>query len=87
MAKKAFYQQCGYEQAHLNEGGGRKFDVAWLPEKLAKVGQVFYLGKKRDDVQREEVWRITWVGENKRDLSWLRDKQGADKHQREASDV
>lgn len=87
MAKEAFYQQCGYQQAHLNEGGSRKFDVAWLPEKLAKVGRIFYLGKKRDDVPQEDLYQITWVGENKRDLSWLREKQNADKHQREKSDV
>lgn len=86
MAKR-FYQQCGYEQAHLNEGGGRKFDVAWLPEKLAKVGKVIYFGKKREVATQEELYRITWVGERRRDLSWLREKQNADKHQREKSDV
>lgn len=84
---KDFYHQCGYEQAHPNENGGRKFDVSWLPEKLAKVGQIFYLGKRRDDVTREEMWRITWISDTKRDLSWLREKQNADKHQREKSDV
>lgn len=87
MAKETYYRQCGYEQAFPPEGQGRKFDVAWIPEKLAKVGQVIYFGDKREDIAREELYRVTWAGDNRRDLSWLREKQNADKHQREKSDV
>lgn len=87
MAKETYYRQCGYQQAHPNEEGGRKFDVAWLPEKLAKVGQIIYFGDKRDGVPREDLYQVTWVGDNRRDISWLREKQNADKHQREKSDV
>ena len=87
MAKKVYYRQCGYEQARPPEGGGKKFDVSWFPEKLAKVGQIVYFGEKRDDVPPEELYTITWVGDNRRDAEWMNFKRNADSHQRETSDV
>jgi hypothetical protein len=86
MSSEIYYRQCGFKQV-FPPGAGARFDVAWLPEKLAKVGEIFYLGKKREDVPPEEKWVVTWAGDNRRSLSELVDKQNADKHQREKSDV
>jgi hypothetical protein len=87
MSKPIYYRQCGYEQARPPEGCGRKFNVAWLPEQLARVGQVIYLGAKRKTVAPDELYRVTWVGDNRRSAEWLTTKRNADKRQREASDV
>jgi hypothetical protein len=88
MGKKSsrvFYKQCRYERV-LPEGG-TKFDVAWLPEKLCKVGGTIYFGKKRKDVAPDELWTVTSVGDNRRSAEWLNFKHSADSHQREASDI
>lgn len=87
MSKTVYYRQCGYTQVRPLEGRGRKVNVAWLPEQLAKVGQVIYLGAKREAVPPDELYRVTWVGDNRRSAEWLVTKQNDDKHQREASDV
>ena len=88
MAKKeAMYRQCRYEQLVASASGGKKYDVAWIPEGLAKVGKVIYFGEKRPEVPRDELWVITEVGDNRRNASWLHEKRNADKKQREASDV
>ena len=87
MGKEIYYRQCGYEQACPPEGRGRKFDVAYLPEKLAKVGQVFYLGKKRKDVRPEEKWQVTWVSDVRRTAEWINFKRNADQQQRKTSDA
>ena len=86
MGRKIYYRQCGYEQARPPEGHGRRFDVAWLPEQLARVGRVVHFGAKRE-VAPDELYRVTWVGDNRRSAEWLTDKRNADQHQREASDV
>lgn len=87
MAKKTFYRQCGYEQATPNERGGRKIGVSWIEEKFAKVGKIIYFGKKRDDAADEDFFKVTWVGDNRRDAEFLNWKRNADAHQREHSDV
>jgi hypothetical protein len=87
MGKKVYYRQCGYEQARPAPDRGRRFDVAWLPEQLAKVGQIVYFGPKSDSVPPEALYRVTWVGDNRRSAEWLTAKRNADKHQRDASDV
>jgi hypothetical protein len=46
MTKKdPWYRQCKYE-TDPDENGSRKFGTSWLPEKLAKVGQRIYFGKR-----------------------------------------
>lgn len=86
MSKRIFYRQCGYEQEFPLEGEGTKFDVYWIPENLAKVGQIVYFGEKRKPA-REELYCIKWVGDNRRSAEWLHDKQQADRNQRKASDI
>lgn len=88
MGKKAsekFYRQCQYERPL--PCGGKKFDVAWLPEKLAKVGKTIYFGEKRDDVAPDEFWTVVSVGDNRRSGEFLTFKHNADAHQREHSDA
>jgi len=90
MAKnrsETFYRQCRYEQAFPLEGEGTKIGVSWIPESLAKMGRHIYFGEKLDDVPRELLYKVTMVGDNRRDGSWLRKKQNADKKQRQASDI
>lgn len=90
MGKKSsqiFYRQCRYEQKYENENGGKKWDVAWLPEGRARVGNTIYFGKRRDNVERHEYYVVTEVGDTRRSAEWLHMKQNADKKQREASDV
>ena len=81
-AEKQMYAQCTYERK--TETGIQK-GVAWIPLELAKVGKKIYLGEKRK-VEESEKWTVTSVGA-KKSGKWLIDKQNADKHQREASDV
>jgi len=84
-SSKEFYRQCRYERV-LSEGG-TKWDVAWIPEKLAKVGKRIYFGKKRKGVAPDELWTVTSVSDTRRSAEWLNFKHSADSHQREASDV
>lgn len=88
MGKKSsekFYRQCRYER--LLPSGGTRFNVAWLPEKLSKVGKQIYFGEKRDDVQPDELWTVVSAGDNRRSAEFLNWKHAADAHQRDASDV
>lgn len=89
MSKKSgqvFYRQCRYEQRY-EDNNGKKWDVAWLPEARARVGNTIYFGKKRDNVERHEYYVVVEVGDTRRSAEWLNAKHNADKKQREASDI
>jgi len=59
MAKKeVWYRQCRMEREHEL---GTSWDVAWIPEALAKVGKLVYLTEAPD-----EVYTITLVGTSRR---------------------
>lgn len=59
MAKKeVWYRQCRMEREH---DLGKSWDVAWIPEALAKVGKLVYLTEAPD-----EIYTITSVGTNRR---------------------
>ncbi len=83
MAKKEWYRQCRYERPTER---GKKFDVAWIPEKFGKVGKKIYFGKKLP-APPDEVWTVTEVGDTRRTGKEITDFQNASKHQREVSDV
>lgn len=83
--KHEWYRQCGYRREVVP--GQFKFDVAYIPEDLAKVGKPVYFGKKEDRPPQDEMWIIEWVSDERRSREWIVNKQNADKHQREASDV
>ena len=89
MSKKSktWYRQCRYEQVYPNEQGGRSWDVSWIPESLAKVGQVIYFGEKRDEVAKEDLYRVILVGDNRRSHAEASKREQDHKHQRKASDV
>jgi len=60
MAKKeVWYRQCRFEIRRDN--GNSCWDVAWIPENLAKVGQLIYLTEAPDD-----VYTVTLVGTHRR---------------------
>jgi hypothetical protein len=80
-SKKQFYRQCRIVQVPP----GSEKDTVWIPEKLAKVGKLIYLGEKRPP-PLSELYRVTNVYE-RRSAGWLCFKKSADKHQRRASDV
>lgn len=84
MAKTDFYKQCVYRQK--TPKGLFRESVAWLPEKLAKVGKKIYFGAKRK-VSKDELWEVVSVGEIRRSIDWLTFKRNADKGQRQASDI
>ncbi len=74
MSKKDhWYRQCTYE---TQTEQGKKVDVSWIPETLAKVGKKIYFGKKTDSPG--ELWEITSVGERH---FWVNDNKNY-KHQR-----
>jgi hypothetical protein len=59
MAKKeVWYRQCRMERRH---DLGTSWDVAWIPEALAKVGKLVYLTETPD-----EIYTITLVGTSRR---------------------
>lgn len=87
MSKKIFYRQCRFEQAYPANGKGKRYDVSWLPEAQAKVGNTIYFGERREDVDSEDLYTVTMVGDNRRSAEWLHEKRSDDKKQREASDV
>jgi len=87
MAKTVYYRQCRYEQKHPDKKRGKRWDVAWIPEKFAKIGRTIYFGEKRKDVPKEELYVVILVGDNRRSAEWLHGKQNADKKQRKASDI
>lgn len=84
MAKTDFYRQCVYKQ--IAPSGFFREAVAWLPEKLAKVGKKIYFGAKRE-ASEDELWTVSSVGEGRRSADWLTFKRNADKGQRQASDI
>ena len=82
MSKKdPWYRQCRFETIG---DGPKKFDVAWIPEKFAKVGKKIYLGEKRENP--EPIWEVKEVYA-RRPESWVVEHQMDHKHQRKMSDV
>lgn len=79
--KDPWYRQCTYEVPVEN---GKKVDVSWIPEKLAKVGGKIYFGKKTDTPK--ELWTITSVGGRQLE-SFLIEHRLDYKHQRKMSDI
>lgn len=67
MTKKVeYYKQCRMERETAR---GVSVDVAWIPEKFAKVGKLVYLVDKPDD-----VYTVTAVG-SRQDESYLKAKE------------
>ena len=79
--KEEWYRQCKFE---VPTETGKKLDVAWIPEKFAKVGKKIYIGEKRPNP--EEIWVVTHVFDRKSE-SWLVERQMDYKHQRKMSDI
>ena len=68
MAKKIqFFKQCRYEKPTED---GSVWDVAWLPEALAKVGKIIYFPDEPD-----ELWTVTSAGTNRRTGAEALEKQ------------
>lgn len=80
--KDPWYKQCTYETP--TGEGSKKVDVAWIPEKLAKVGKKIYFGKRTD--APTELWTVTSVGGRQRE-SFLVEHMMDYKHQRKVSDI
>lgn len=73
------YVQCRFEQ--LQENGDMAQTVAWIPERAAKVGF-------RVELKGEEgLWNVVAAEGPPMSISKLREKQAADRGQREASDI
>jgi hypothetical protein len=83
MAKKKWYCQCRMEKPTGKDS--RKWDIAWIPEKFAKVGK--YIKIKQEDGTWDNGWLVTGVGDIKREESYLIDHERDYKNQRKASDV
>jgi hypothetical protein len=81
--KDPWYRQCKYRTMGPKP---RKVGVSWIPEKLAKVGQKVYFGKKAQPVDERELWEVLEVWGRQRE-SYLVEHQMDYKHQRKQSDV
>jgi hypothetical protein len=64
--KKEYYKQCRMEREYIT---GKKIDVAWIPEKFAKVGKLIYILDKP-----EEIWTVMAIGSRK-DETYLKAKE------------
>lgn len=83
MAKAdRWYRQCKYKSVDPPLRVG----VAWIPESLAKQGQIIYFGKKAELGEKRELWRVIEVWGRERE-AYLAEHAMAYKHQREQSDV
>jgi hypothetical protein len=78
MSKTVWHRQCRYQR---DTEDGTAWNETWLPEKLSKVGKKIYFDNP------DELYTIIAVGTRRRTGSQLREKQNADKNQRNASDV
>jgi len=81
MSKKnIWYRQCKFKTVKPPF----KLDVAWIPEKFAKVGKKVYFGDKRENP--EPIWEVQEVWARKPE-SWVVGHQMDHKHQRKMSDI
>ena len=79
---KTFFKQCHFSTKTEN---GTKEHVAWIPERLARVGGVVYFGNKSDNP--DTLWEVISVGDTKKDGKYLSDHERDYKTQRQASDI
>ena len=80
MSKDVWYRQC---ELTLKTNTGKKVDIAWIPENLAKIGKTVYFGEK-DSIN--ELWTVEYVG-GRKNGKWLIEHQMDYKHQRKMSDI
>lgn len=84
--KDKWYRQCGLRRPHPDpDTEGDQVDVAYIPDRVAKVGQHVRVGDEKplDD----DPWLVEWVSPTRRSWRWLMEKRNADKKQRKASDI
>jgi hypothetical protein len=80
MAKKIqFYRQCRYERP---TDDGKKWDEAWLPEALAKVGKTIYFPE-----EPEELWTVTSAGSTRRTGAEALDKVRTARRYKSTTDI
>jgi len=80
MAKKEeWYRQCTFE---MKTERGLLRDVAWIPENLAKVGKQIYLTEAPD-----AIYTVVSAGTDRRDGSWLKLKENAQRNYRQTTDI
>lgn len=77
-SKDEIYVQCRFEQHHGDEV---YHTMGWIPERGAK------LGAKVELKGEEGLWVVVSAGGPSIPISRLREKQMADRAQREASDI
>ena len=78
MSSQMWYRQCQFQSDR------NRVEVAWIPEKSAKVGRRVTF--KDDGADPTEIWTITQVYD-RRPKSWLIEHQQDHLHQRKVSDV
>jgi len=81
--KEVYYKQCTFESP-LENGVTR--GIAWIPEKLAVVGQEIFFGK-REDRETAAKYIVTQVPEFRAAGSYLQKHERDFTTQREASDI
>jgi hypothetical protein len=80
MAKKeVWYRQCRMEREH---DLGTSWDIAWIPETLAKVGKLVYLTESPD-----LIYTITSVGTSRRSQAEAHDKVKAQRNYFKTTDI
>jgi hypothetical protein len=80
MAKKeVWYRQCRYEREGKN---GKCWDVAWIPEHLAKVGKPIYLTDTPD-----EIYTVTSVGTSRRSQAEAHMKEKTQRNYFKTTDI
>lgn len=75
--KEVWYKQCRYERTD-----GTGWDVAWIPEGLAKMGKIIYLTESPD-----VLYRITVVGTNRRSQAEAHVKERAQRNYFKTTDI